>query len=464
MTGNAVDVAGAPARPQGPSEAGVHGAARPGPAPGAGPCPVGHPRARLLAGPGREEGAEAFEVHLRRLGALPDGLPSDAAGLAEVIEASGLAGRGGGGFGVARKLRAARQAGIRPLLIVNAAESEPASGKDGALCELRPHVVLDGAAVAAAVLGTDEAVLYTHRGATGVARALREAVRERSAAGSADPRWLLAAAPDRYVAGEASAAASFVSGGDARPRFLTRPLALAGVDGRPTVVHNAETVAHLALLARYGAEWWRRAGTPAHPGSRLVTVAGAVGAPGTVLEVVEPTPIGALLSAAGAAGPPLAVLVGGYAGRWLAGDTAWLTDFEPDALRAAGATVGCGLLAVLGHGACPLTETAGLASYLAGESAGQCGPCVFGLADVAESLHELAEGRAGRRDVTRLRRQLEALPGRGGCNHPDGVAAMVSSALEVFADEVVRHTRGRPCPRPDRRGAFPVPPRCAEWR
>lgn len=436
----------------------------PTPPPGPGPCPVGHRSARLLAGPDREGGTESLEDHLLRLGPLPAGRLSDPAGLVATIEASGLAGRGGGGFGVARKLRAARQAGVRPLLIVNAAESEPASGKDGALCELRPHLVLDGAAVAAAVLGADEAVLYTHRGSAGVAAALRAAVRERSGRRGSDPRWLLAGAPDRYVAGEASAAASFVSGGEARPRFLSRPLAVGGVDGRPTVVHNAETVAHLALLVRYGAEWWAEAGTPAHPGSRLVTVAGAVGAPGTVLEVVEPAPVGALLAAAGAVGPPLAVLVGGYGGRWLAGDTAWLTEFEPDALRAAGSAVGCGLLAVLPHGACPLAETAHLASYLAGESAGQCGPCVFGLADVAESLRDLAAGRVGRSGVRRLRRQLDAVTGRGGCNHPDGVAGMVASALEVFGDEVARHTRGRPCPRRVRRPVFPVPRPSREWR
>ena len=428
------------------------------------PCPVGHPDARLLAGPAPEGGAELLAGHLLRLGALPAGLLSDRAGLMETIEASGLAGRGGGGFRVARKLAAARETGVRPLLIVNAAESEPASGKDRALCELRPHLVLDGAAVAAAVVGADQVALYTHRGATKVATALRAAVAERGDRRLADPRWLLAAAPDRYVAGEASAAASFVSGGDARPRFLSRPLAVAGVDGRPTVVQNAETVAHLALLARRGAEWWAEAGTPAHPGSRLVTVAGAVRDPGLVLEVVKPTPIGALLAAAGAAGPPSAVLTGGYGGRWVAGDAAWLTDFEPDALRAAGAGVGCGLLAVLPHGACPLAETAHLASYLAGESAGQCGPCVFGLPEVAESLHDLAAGRAGRRQVRRLQRQLDAVRGRGGCNHPDGVAAMVTSALEVFADDVARHTRGRPCPRRDRQTVFAVPAPSREWR
>lgn len=431
-----------------------------------GPRRLGQSGARLLAGPG-DKTPETLGSHLQRLGPLPG---QDPDGFMAVISAAGVGGRGGGGFPVARKLTGAgtlassRHQGS--LLIVNAAESEPASRKDRTLCTLRPHLVLDGGSVAAATIGAAEATVYCHSGE--VARAMTRAMAEREAlAGPVspstrapdvppDPRWRVLVGPDRFVAGESTAAASFADGGEARPRFLSAPLAVAGVSGRPTVVHNAETLAHLGLLVRFGAAWWREAGTPDAPGSRLVTVAGAVPTPGSVREVIEPVTIGALLSESGLSGPPAAVLIGGYAGSWASGDAAWTTCFEPADLRRIGAGVGCGLIAALPHGSCPLTETARLAAYLAGESAGQCGPCVYGLSDVAELVVMLAAGQARRRHLRRLCQRLEDVTGRGGCHHPDGVASMVDSALRSFPEEVSRHLRGH-CTGITRRDVLLVP-------
>lgn len=422
------------------------------------PRRLGDPAARLLAGPAGGD-AETLEAHLGRLGALAQGDRHD---LLAGIEAAGVGGRGGGGFPVARKLAGAggrSDRGVAPLVIVNAAESEPASRKDRTLCTLRPHLVLDGAAVAAAIVKAEDAAIYCH--SAEVAASMGRAAAERSQAAGAknrlpDPQWRVLVGPDRFVAGESTAAASFVDGGQARPRVLRAPVAVAGVSGRPTVVHNAETLAHLALVARFGPSWWRQAGTAVDPGSRLVTLAGAVFRPGLVLEVVEPVTIGALLSEAGVPELPAAVLIGGYAGRWVSGDVAWTVAFDPASLRRVGAAVGCGLIGALPAGACPISETARLAAYLAAQSAGQCGPCVYGLSDVAELVGALATGRARHRDVRLLRQRLHDVTGRGGCRHPDGVASMVSSALEAFPEEVERHLRGR-CRGAAHSGILPLP-------
>ncbi|HVA43590.1 MAG TPA: hypothetical protein VNF50_08910, partial [Acidimicrobiales bacterium] len=254
---------------------------------------VGAPGTRLLAGPQPGSGAESLMAHQVRLGAWPD-VEVDRKALLGILEISGLRGRGGGSFPAAAKMAAAAGGGGgRPLLVVNASESEPASAKDATLVGLRPHLVLDGARILARAAGADEVSLVLHRGNHLGQRALGAALSERARADLDDPEMTVTLGPDRYVAGEASAVVSLLEGGEAKPRFTRRrPAALHGVHGRPTLIYNAETTAHAGLLARFGAQWFRRAGTAERPGSTLVTLAGAVARPGRVLEVMAPVSMG----------------------------------------------------------------------------------------------------------------------------------------------------------------------------
>ena len=412
----------------------------------------------LLAGPAAVNGPEALGDHRTRFGA-PAGHSADEV-LTE-IRASGLRGRGGGGFPLWRKLETAREAdvrsGVEPLVVVNCSESEPASRKDWTLCSFRPHTVLDGAALIAKGLSARHVVIHVHHDAARPRTALRRALEERDPEG--DPRWRLSLGPGGYVAGEASAVARFLDSGVALPSFSTVPLAHRGPNGRPTVVTNAETAAQVAAIMSTGAARWRATGSGSSPGPHLVTLAGAVALPGQVLELVGRATIGDLLAQAGLAAPPRAVLVGGYAGTWVRGEVAWSVPMEAESLREVNASFGCGLLGVQPHGTCVLAETARLARYLAGESAGQCGPCVHGLPTLAASIEALADGHDARRALRRLRRCIEELPGSGACSHPDGVVRLVASALDVFGDDLARHRRGRPCASAGRDGVFPIPSR-----
>jgi NADH:ubiquinone oxidoreductase subunit F (NADH-binding) len=262
------------------------------------------------------------------------------------------------------------------------------------------------------------------------------------------------------VSGEASAVARFLHEGVALPLSNAQPMARCGPSGRPTVVSNAETAAHVGLLLRMGAEGWRRCGTDDSPGPHLATLAGAVREPGAVAEVLGAVTIGEILQGHGVSAPPLAVLLGGYAGTWLPGSVAWTAPWDDAALARLGAGQGCGLIGVLPHGACGLVETARLSAYLAGESAGQCGPCVHGLPVVAEAMQTLASGSHGRRRALgRLHRTMRALPGSGACRHPDGVVRMVQSALRTFESDAVRHGRGKPCSGAGHPPVFPLPAR-----
>jgi NADH:ubiquinone oxidoreductase subunit F (NADH-binding) len=419
---------------------------------GAAVARLGEHNGLLLAGPPASAGLESFAHHVRRLGPSP---PASAQDVRAAIRASGLQGRGGGAFPLWRKVQTALDAPGEPLLVINCSESEPASRKDWILCSFRPHTLLEGAAAIARASESTRVVIHLHGDSIEPTAALRRALHERGAV-AGDPEWQLSSGPGGYVSGEASAVARFLHQGVALPVFNAVPLAHRGPTGRPTIVTNAETAAQVAVLLRVGAPAWRAAGSDDSPGSRLLTLVGSVPAPHTVVELVGPSTIGELLQDAGVPAAPLAVLIGGYEGVWIPGDVAWQTPIEPAALSCVGAAIGCGLIGVLPHGACGLTETARITRYLAGESAGQCGPCRHGLPLLGELFERLAKGAAGRRALRRMRHTASALPGSGACAHPDGVARLVLSALGVFDDDVVRHRAGKPCHGADHPPVFPM--------
>ena len=400
---------------------------------------------RLLA-----PGPVGLAGHTARYGPPPSSLSRrqrDAL-IAEVARA-GLTGRGGARFPTARKL-AAVAAGSAPVVVANGTEGEPASMKDRVLMASSPHLVLDGAVLAAEITGAGNAVIVVHRDVRAI---IDQAVAERVRAGL-DRVWLeVRTAADGFVAGQASAVVRWIQRGIPAPTATPPRLALRGLRGAPTLVQNVETLAHLALIARYGASWFRSAGTPAEPGSMLVTVLGAVSEPG-VREVAIGTPVGQLLDlAGGASAPPQALLLGGYFGAWVDAAEASARPFSSAGLADLGAGPGAGLIAALPVGACGLGETARVVRYLAGESAGQCGPCVFGLPAIAGQVERLAEGRGA--DLGLLCRWLAQVDGRGGCAHPGGAVGLVRSALRTFGPELDWHAGGR-CRGPA--GVLPVPP------
>jgi NADH:ubiquinone oxidoreductase subunit F (NADH-binding) len=414
------------------------------------------PAARLLAGPG-EPAAESLTSHEQRLGPLPSLAPGHADHVVDLADAAGLVGRGGGEFPLARKLRAAIAAPGVPVVVANGSESEPASRKDRLLLERRPHLVLDGAVLAAAAVGARQVFVYVHAEREAVVASLMNAVRERRGLAEArgEANIVVTTGPAGFVTGESSAVVSALSGHAAVPRPRATPAAVSGIHGRPTVVSNVETLAHLALLVRFGADWFRTAGSAGTPGSSLVTLAGGVGHPGLVVEVLAPTRIGDLLTLwAGLRRPPAAVLIGGYGGRWVSGSAAWHAPLDRAQLKRTGVALGCGLIAPLPDDACGLAVTAALLDYLAGQSAGQCGSCVFGLPRLSEDLHAIVEGDATRGDVRRLHEAALTVNGRGGCAHPDGAVSLLETALEVFDDDLRKHLKGRHCGR-GVRGWFP---------
>ena len=392
---------------------------------------------------------ETLAEHLARTGPRRRG----EAGLADRIDSAGLTGCGGGHVPTALKWRRVSR-GVGPLMVVgNGAESEPLSAKDVSLMRQRPHLVLDGLALASEALGAARTVLWLHGDDDGSRRSLAAALDERRAAGLPDPRIELVSGPVHYLAGEQSAIAGALRGGPALPTArgpqsanrARRPG--AGESAARTLVQNVETLARVALADR---------GRPSS-GTSLVTVLGPSGR--TVAEVDRVSSFADLLRATAAApdGPPPAVLLGGYGGMWVRWEEIAHRPVDAWALRAAGYQLGAGVVVPLAPESCGLVETAAIVGYLAAMSARQCGPCLFGLPALAGGMRALADGSASARRLTRLRQDVHAVAGRGACHHPDGATRLVASALDVFATDVDAHLRHRPCPASRRSALLPLP-------
>jgi NADH:ubiquinone oxidoreductase subunit F (NADH-binding) len=374
--------------------------------------------------------APSFDNHLELFGPL-----ERRDDLIVTLERAGLVGRGGAAFPAATKLRAVAASGRRPLVVANAVEGEPASGKDRALLRVAPHLVLDGVVAACHAVGSRDAVVAVSCGSARERAIVETAIGQRRARDGA-LRLRTAAVPDRFVAGEETALVSALSGREAKPSLKPPFPSEQGVNGAPTLVANAETLAHVALISRFGASWFRGAGTDDAPGTALVTIGGAVGRPG-VFEIGLGTRLDEVLDrAGGTTRPAQGILVGGYFGRWVMPSDAHELSLTPDVL-------GAGAIAVLPADVCAVAECARVLTYLADESAGQCGPCVHGLRAIAEALSATGTGIRRRR----LEELAGLVSGRGACRHPDGAAGFLRSALDVFADEFAQHAKRGRCGR-----------------
>jgi NADH:ubiquinone oxidoreductase subunit F (NADH-binding) len=369
------------------------------------------------------------QAHLQAHGPLPR---HDLAALLRIAEDSGLTGRGGAGFPTAVKVRAVASARGAAVVVGNAMEGEPLSYKDAVLVASAPHLVLDGLDLVGRALGARRRVLALGPELPEVPRAVLAAHRGAE----------VVSLPGGFVAGQESALVNALEGRPGLPRDKFPRVTERGVGGRPTLVLNAETLAHLALAARHGAGWYRAVGTPDEPGTSLFTVTGAVDSPG-VLEAPRGTPLAEVLAPARPV-YPVAVLVGGSHGAWVPASDLGV-PLSRAGLAPYGASVGAGVLHVLGRDACPLDVAADIAGYLAGESAAQCGPCINGLPRMADSLRRLADGSRDQRLPAEIARLGALVTGRGACAHPDGSARFVASTMAVFGDHVAAHLSGR-CP------------------
>jgi NADH:ubiquinone oxidoreductase subunit F (NADH-binding) len=359
--------------------------------------------------------------------------------LLDDVERSGLLGRGGAAFPLAVKLRAVRDNGARSnvgtVVVANGEEGEPASVKDRWLLRNRPHLVLDGLRLAAAIVAADSAHVYVSD--LQAAHSVQTALSELDADTLGGINVAVRMVDPTYIAGEETAAVRALNGGPVKPTDKPpRPFEV-GVDGRPTLVSNVETLANLPYIQKHGSAAFRDQGTAGSPGTLLVTITGADRPPG-LYEVPHGLPITELLALHGVSTDQVrGALVGGYfAG--LLNRQVLDTTVDHETFRGLGCGLGCGAISVITDD-CPVAVAASVLAYFDRENAGQCGSCFNGTAAMAAVAGALRDSVATDEDLTRLRRWSIVLRGRGACATLDAATNIAASLLDQFPAQVQQH-------------------------
>jgi NADH:ubiquinone oxidoreductase subunit F (NADH-binding)/NADH:ubiquinone oxidoreductase subunit E len=365
--------------------------------------------------------------------------------LLEQLKASGLVGYGGAGFPTALKWEAVARAPAPRCVVVNADEGEPGTIKDRYVMELRPHLLLEATLIAMGFAEATEAFVYLREEYATARERLLRAVEEFAAAGLLDGRTIeLVVGAGAYICGEETAMLESMEGRRGMPRLRPPFPAEVGYLGRPTLINNVETLAHIPAILRVGGEAWAAAGRNGAKGVRLWSLSGAVHAPGCY-EAPNGIPLRELIDDyAGGATEEISAIVPGGAASGILPPAALDVPLTREALRDWGAGVGSAGVQVFPASYPPLRLLAETMRFFAEESCQKCTPCRIGN----RALHHLFE-QLGEREVVMPRWQveewLEAMLQTSICGLGQGAPSPVRTAFrnwpELFAplgEEAVR--------------------------
>jgi NADH:ubiquinone oxidoreductase subunit F (NADH-binding) len=388
--------------------------------------------------------------------------------LVELVTASGLRGRGGGGFPTGRKWAGIRAAGPgRRFAVCNAAEGEPGTFKDRALLRHDPYRVLEGLAIAGYAVGAEAAYIATKGTYAIEAERLAAAIAEVEAEELfADLPITLVLGPDEYLFGEEKALLEVIEGNDPLPRLLPpyehglfatdiqlgwqSVEAQSGVGqsaGRgqpnPTLINNVETLAHVPRIVLEGAEWFRAVGTPQSPGTSIATIVGDVRAP-LVTEFELGTPLSDLIAQAGGARPgrTLQAAFSGVANAVITADH-FDAPVSYEGLAAVGSGMGSAGFVLYDDTACMVDVARTLSRFLYVESCGQCRACKFGSGEITRNLDLIASGEGRDQHVEIIGARLLSVTDQNRCYLGTEEQILVSSLLRAFPEEFALHLEGR---------------------
>ena len=393
----------------------------------------------------------------------------------ETIAASGLRGRGGGGFPTGRKWAGiAAQTGTRRFVVCNAAEGEPGTFKDRALIRANPYQLVEGVFVAAFAVGAEEAFICLKASFEREIDAITRAVQEFQAAGiCADCVVNIVGGPSEYLYGEEKAMLEVIEGNAPLPRWFApyehglfatapqlgwqaTPSGGANVPGpNPTLVNNAETLANVPHILVHGAEWFRSMGTAESPGTVIATVVGDVVAP-DVGEVELGTPLRAVIDAVGSGLPDGRTVKAVFSG--VANPVVTAADLDVpvsyEGFQAVGSGMGAAGFIVYDDTTCMVDTAYRFSRFLSVESCGQCPPCKIGSGEITVHLENIERGVGTEADLQGVVRWLGRVTDGARCYLPTEERLVVASILDAFAHEFADHIEHHRCPNPRR---LPVP-------
>ena len=315
--------------------------------------------------------------------------------IVEELKASGLTGFGGAGFPTGVKWEAVSREPAPRYVVVNADEGEPGTIKDRYVMELRPHLFVEGMVIAMRFAEASAGFVYIREEYATARERIARALEEFRQAGLLDGRSVeIVVGAGAYIAGEESAMLESMEGRRAMPRLRPPFPAQVGYLGRPTLINNVETLAHVPAILAKGGEWWAGLGRRETPGSRLWSVSGAVARPGcyeapsgiTTRELVD--------EHAGGFTDEVGAVVPGGAASGILPPSALDVPLTRDALREYGAGVGSAAVQVFPARYSPLRLLAETMRFFAEESCQKCTPCRIGNRALHHVCEELEHGRA----------------------------------------------------------------------
>lgn len=388
------------------------------------------------------------------------------ADITELVEQSGLRGRGGAGFPTAQKWLAARNTiADQKFLICNADESDPGAFTDKALLEREPHKVIEGVAIAAYAIGANRAFIYVNASDSYSSDTIREALMQAEAFGLTGENIFdsgfhlkveVVRSAGAYICGEETALINSLQGKRAIPRQKPPYPAEKGLFGKPTVVNNVETIFNLPDILHYGPQWYRSTGTPDSPGTKILSLTGKLKHQGLV-EVPFGITLETILTHIGGGirnGKAFKALqIGGPAGRCIGKDELGL-KLEYQAFRDAGIFLGSGGMVIMDEENCMVDVARYFLQFISRESCGKCIPCREGsrrMLDILNAISHRPEQGAHHEPLERFKGVMtleslaEVIKDTSLCGLGKTAPDTVLSTLRLFREEYEEHIFERKC-------------------
>jgi NADH:ubiquinone oxidoreductase subunit F (NADH-binding) len=393
------------------------------------------------------------------------GISPDA--LCDMVETSGLRGRGGGGFPTGKKWKFARQVqNNQKYLICNADEGDPGAFMDRAVIESDPHRLVEGMALASYAIGATKAYIYIRAEYPLAIKRLKAAIAQaqdnnllgHDILGSGlNLEVIIKMGAGAFVCGEETALIHSIEGKRGMPRPRPPFPAVNGLFGKPTIINNVETLANLPALVDAGSDWFGSVGTKTSKGTKVFALSGNVSRTGLV-EVAMGTPIRKIVFDIGGGIPNgkayKAVQIGGPSGGCIPKQHIDI-DIDYESLKTVGAMMGSGGLVVMDEDTCMVDMAKFFMDFIQRESCGKCIPCREGTRRMLEILNRITRGRRRERgldaldrfkSVLNMQNLAETIRDTSLCGLGQTAPNPVLSTLRWFRDEYEMHIYDRCCP------------------
>lgn len=375
----------------------------------------------------------------------------------DMMEESGLRGRGGGGFPAGRKWKqVARQKETQRYVVCNGDEGDPGAFMDRSIMEGDPHKMLEGMLIASYLTGAQNAYIYVRAEYPLAVERLRIAIAQAEELGLIGDNVLgtdfcihfhINRGAGAFVCGEGSALTASIEGNRGMPRVKPPRTVEHGLFNKPTVLNNVETYANVPMIVTNGAEWYKSIGTPGSPGTKAFALTGNVNNTG-LIEVPMGTTLrtiiydigGGLKGDAGFKG----VQIGGPSGGCLV-EKHLDIPLDFDSVKKYDAIIGSGGLVVMDENTCMVEVARFFMSFTQRESCGKCVPCREGTKRMLEILEKIVAGKGEESDLAELSELAEMVRAMALCGLGKSAPLPVISTLKTFHEEYEEHIRDKKC-------------------